>query len=296
MSQLLILSLLLLVSPASSALGKLGHQVVCQLAYQHLSIKKQNKIKALLVTLSAKDQQLIHRYNHSNSAKKITFADTCTWADAIKKDNKYDHYKSWHYLNIARNKTSVTQGTCTKNCVIQAILHHSRQLATAKTPQQRGYALMFLGHWLGDIHQPLHVSYADDLGGNQRRISTTQGACNNLHWLWDACLITVNLDTTINTTQSPYRRLLSKLSAQWHTAPISQWQQENVYQWASESLALIRSAAFKYCKITQQDHCHKLTATVIHLPRSYLVTYQPILEQRILQAAVRLNGLLSAAL
>ena len=296
MYKVLILSLLLLVSPASVALGKLGHQVVCQLAYQHLSINKQNKINALLVILSAEDKQLINRYNYRNSQNKITYADTCTWADAIKKDNKYDQYKPWHYLNIARNQTSVTQGSCTKNCVSHAILHHSRQLATAKTPQQRAHALMFLGHWLGDIHQPLHVSYADDLGGNQRRISTTQGKCNNLHWLWDACLITANLDTKINTIQSPYMRLLSKLSAQWHSAPISIWQQENVYQWASESLALIRAPAFTYCKITQQDHCHPLTAKVIHLPRSYLVKYQPILEQRILQAAVRLNGLLSAAL
>jgi hypothetical protein len=27
-------------------------------------------------------------------------------------------------------------------------------------------ALKFLGHWVGDVHQPLHVSLEDDRGGN----------------------------------------------------------------------------------------------------------------------------------
>jgi hypothetical protein len=31
---------------------------------------------------------------------------------------------------------------------------------------QKLASLKFLGHWVGDIHQPLHVSFEDDRGGN----------------------------------------------------------------------------------------------------------------------------------
>jgi hypothetical protein len=48
-------------------------------------------------------------------------------------------------------------------------------------------ALKSLGHWVGDIHQPLHVSFLDDRGGNTIR---TSGQCpGNLHAVWDNCLV-----------------------------------------------------------------------------------------------------------
>ena len=40
--------------------------------------------------------------------------------------------------------------------------------------QTRG--LEFLGHWVGDVHQPLHVSFKDDRGGNA---ILEQGPCDN---------------------------------------------------------------------------------------------------------------------
>src|SRR5262245_45147476 len=48
-------------------------------------------------------------------------------------------------------------------------------------------ALKFLGHFTGDIHQPLHMSFEGDLGGNQVNVS---GLCSrNLHSAWDTCLV-----------------------------------------------------------------------------------------------------------
>jgi hypothetical protein len=34
------------------------------------------------------------------------------------------------------------------------------------TQAQKLASLKFLGHWVGDIHQPLHVSFEDDWGGS----------------------------------------------------------------------------------------------------------------------------------
>ena len=59
--------------------------------------------------------------------------------------------------------------------------------SSTATEQQRPEALKYVGHWVGDIHQPLHVSFEDDRGGNEVGVS---GLCSwNLHAVWDSCII-----------------------------------------------------------------------------------------------------------
>jgi hypothetical protein len=47
---------------------------------------------------------------------------------------------------------------------------------------------MFLAHFVGDVHQPLHCGHADDLGGNTIIVHwyTRKG---NLHHVWDVSVI-----------------------------------------------------------------------------------------------------------
>src|SRR5215470_7524440 len=80
-------------------------------------------------------------------------------------------------------------------------------------------SLKFLGHWVGDIHQPLHVSFADDRGGNHIRAS---GSCvNSLHTVWDACIIEKKLR---DDPQTVARDLLDGLPqserAAWVAVPV----------------------------------------------------------------------------
>ena len=49
-------------------------------------------------------------------------------------------------------------------------------------------ALEFLTHFVGDIHQPLHVSYADDRGGNSVEVHFFNEK-TNLHECWDTKII-----------------------------------------------------------------------------------------------------------
>jgi hypothetical protein len=48
-------------------------------------------------------------------------------------------------------------------------------------------ALKFPGHWVGDIHQPLHARFQDERGGNHVR--TLGSSCESLHTLWDSCIV-----------------------------------------------------------------------------------------------------------
>jgi hypothetical protein len=59
--------------------------------------------------------------------------------------------------------------------------------SNSANPAQKLASLKFFGHWVGDIHQPLHISFKDDRGGNN---ITVVGECQGeLHAAWDSCLV-----------------------------------------------------------------------------------------------------------
>ena len=49
-------------------------------------------------------------------------------------------------------------------------------------------ALKFLVHFIGDMHQPLHVGRGEDRGGNSIRVRWF-GESRNLHSVWDSAII-----------------------------------------------------------------------------------------------------------
>lgn len=285
-------------TPAFS-LGKLSHQLVCQLSYDLLPSAKQQKIDELLSQLSIKDQKRINKYNRNKENQKITFAESCTWADAIKKDKSFNHFKPWHYLNIERNTLSVTKETCSENCVTAAIPFHKNQLISAENAQEKAEALMFLGHWLGDIHQPLHVSFSSDYGGNRNKIKPLVGRCENLHWYWDECLlysIPKKEDKAGDFDYLAFKTaVFQQLSHILASSPKTQWADSDMTDWANESLTLIREKEFNYCQLSA-DNCLSKQNDKVVITEAYHQHYQAILHKRMLQAAVRLSSLLSQAL
>ncbi len=276
-------------SNPSFALGKLGHQIVCQLAFEHLPLAEQTQISTLLKIIPKKHQHLINNYNYKKQDSPITFANACTWADAIKRLENFRSYKPWHYMNVPRNHIKIKANDCSKNCLPKAILKHQQILAQTKGDAnwQQVQALLFLGHWLGDIHQPLHISFADDLGGNNVKFSHLSTKCNNLHWYWDECILYKGKNSKA--------KWLALLTNKWNQHAQPNWQTEQVWQWADESFQLVKSTSLNYCQLNNQGSCQALTEK-IRLPENYLTLHQIIIERRLLLAAQRLTKILTATL
>ena len=276
-------------SNPSFALGKLGHQIVCQLAFEHLSLAEQTQISTLLKVIPKKHQRLINSYNYKKQDSPITFANACTWADAIKRLESFRSYKPWHYMNVPRNHIHIKANDCSKNCLPKAILKHQQILAQSKGEAnwKQVQALLFLGHWLGDIHQPLHISFADDLGGNNVKFSHLSTKCNNLHWYWDECILYKGRNSKV--------KWLTLLTNKWNQHAQPNWQTEQVWQWADESFQLVKSASLNYCQLNSQGSCQKQTDK-IRLPENYLTLHQVVIERRLLLAAQRLSKVLEASL
>lgn len=116
------------------------------------------------------------------------FRDACIFPDHPRKR------PSEHFVNLARTSTGLTSSACpvAGNCVLSAIDADSALLASYTDDAKKLESLKFLGHWVGDLHQPLHVSFEDDRGGNS---ITVNGACaGNLHSAWDTCLVLKAVD------------------------------------------------------------------------------------------------------
>jgi hypothetical protein len=291
---LLALIFFVIFTNQSYALGKLGHKLVCQLAFDHLSQANQQKITDLISIMPKQQRQFVNKYNYQHVNSPVSFAEACTWADAIKKQPEYKQFKTWHYLNVPRDTLLIEHDTCHKNCLTKAIAYHQQQFGTAKLPWAKLQAMMFLGHWLGDIHQPLHVSFASDRGGNKNRIITKDKKCSNLHWLWDECLLYQGKNSKKKT--EVFAMLYKKLTQQWQDIEVSNWQQSSIEQWATESLLLTRSPELLYCKINSKNLCISESNRTIRLQNSYYKKHTIVLEQRILKAAVRLTHLIEKSL
>jgi hypothetical protein len=99
-------------------------------------------------------------------------------------------------------------------------------------------ALKFLGHWVGDVHQPLHVSFEDDRGGNNILVT---GECgSNLHSAWDTCLVLKAVGEDVGEAATELMKTITP-------AEIESWTRSEPMDWANESFVIAEQAQTKYC-------------------------------------------------
>lgn len=151
------------------AWGPEGHRIVGGIADLHLNPATKLQIRKLI---------------GRNSLGSIA-----NWADAIKDHPGNTHTKPWHFVTIPEGQD---YHTCTKDPagdVVEAIDRFTSILANPrKTISQRQQALAFVVHFIGDVHQPLHVGKQGDRGGTALDLRWL-GKMTDLHEIWDSKII-----------------------------------------------------------------------------------------------------------
>jgi len=195
-----------------------------------------------------------------------------TWADEIKSDPSWNRASPWHYVNVPPGGSLDTAERSDRGDLLEALERFSAVLRDRQAdPAERETALRFLVHFVGDAHQPLHSGYAADRGGNDVLV-TWFGDPTNLHTVWDSKLID-HQDLSF----SEMAELID------HPTPeqIADWQASTFRDWYDESRALL-------------DDVYDLGDRRLGWDYAYRKT--PIVEHRLLQAGVRLAGLLDRLL
>ncbi|MEA2339593.1 MAG: nuclease [Thermoanaerobaculia bacterium] len=288
------------------AWGREGHRIVCQIAFLSLSKEDQKEVERLTKA---------YKPPPDNDFKIEGYPDACIFpdvarsnaVDARKKDATtspwlhFEPFNEWHFLNVDRSVKQIPASACANNCVVFAIEKHSHDLQTAANDQDRAEALIFLGHWVGDIHQPLHISYKEDQGGNKvepvtgfyplPQIPNKPDATLNLHSVWDSGIIRQDL------LGADVIAFAGTLHATITNAQRTAWLASKPLQWAQESYDITTLADVQYCKKASCDAaCQALTAHGRVLTKAYQDEFADDVELRLEEAGTRLASLIHAAL
>lgn len=290
------LTLLLWASP-SFAWGSSGHRAVCEIALRNLTPTARAEVTRLLQSHPA-----ITEAQPLN--KELGWA--CTYPDRTVQGGPTRRSPE-HFVNYARNTQAVTpQSGCgaAHECVDNAILTDLALLRSSfVADRHRAVALMYLGHWVGDIHQPLHNSFEDDKGGGEVK---TSGLCTQgLHNAWDTCILQRRI---LNTNDDPAIPVLQQLAATWG-AQVTEveraaWLSTAPWQWSQESYTITTRPEVQYCVMAQstcrysssQETFNTSTPRTVTLDDAYATMAVPIIQHRITQAGVRLAHLINLAL
>lgn len=259
------------------AWGDTGHEIICEIAFQELTPQARSQVRQLL----------------QQDADFRLFSKACTWPDHPRTR------ASEHFVNLPRSATGLGDDPCPVDapCVVTAIEADLAILSQADASEtDRLAALKFLGHWVGDVHQPLHVSFKDDRGGNA---VLGQGPCgNNLHAVWDTCIIERKLGRDV-------RHVAAELRARVTDAERADWTSTGAKAWANESFAITTAATLRYCVRTETGCWYEQDTEILDLDEekkvvtmdeAYMEAHLPTITQRLTQAGIRLGHLLNRAL
>jgi nuclease S1 len=192
-----------------------------------------------------------------------------------------------HFLNLPRDSAGLSSDQCSlaQQCVLTAILNDQTILASKNaTDANRLLALESLGHWVGDIHQPLHVSFEDDRGGNTINVS---GCARNLHAVWDRCLVEYAVGRDVVKAAS---NMMTTITPDM----LNQWTKSTPRDWANESFTIAKAPTTRYC-VMHGPSCDPMAETLI-IMSEYLESNKPVVREQLQKAAVRLAHLLDTAL
>lgn len=190
-------------------------------------------------------------------------------------------------MNLPRDASGLAD-TCggASKCVVSAIGMDFGVLASKSSSQPaKTESLKFLSHWVGDVHQPLHVSFQDDRGGNEIPVF---GECDKgLHAKLDTCLVVAVLGRD---TKAAAAALMASITP----AKMEAWLQSTPRDWANESFKITESETTRYC-VRQGGGCEKPTVSV-NVDADYIRDNAPIVREQLQRAGIRLAHLLDLAL
>ncbi len=153
----------------ASAWGQKGHDVTAYIAEQHLTPATKAAVDSIF-----EGRSMVYWAN---------------WLDNASHTMDYAYTKTWHYKNIDADRTYEDAPANPAGDVVQGIKQQIEFLSDETiSPEKANLALKILVHLVGDMHQPMHMGHATDLGGNRVKVKYF-GRENNLHSIWDSSLV-----------------------------------------------------------------------------------------------------------
>lgn len=205
MKKLLIFALF--ISFNSFAWGPTGHRIVGKIAENHLENRTKKALEKILGIES--------------------LAIVTNWADFIRSDVSWARANNWHFVTIPEGQTYETIEKDPHGDVVEAIGRFQKVLKDKKsTLEEKQHAVKFIAHFVGDIHQPLHVGKEGDRGGNNVKVKWFNSD-TNLHHVWDDDIIEYQ-----KLSYTEYAEMLDKVKKE----DKANWQEDDISVWVKEAM------------------------------------------------------------
>ncbi|KAE9600190.1 hypothetical protein Lal_00046149 [Lupinus albus] len=278
--QLVAIVSLVLLLPNTEGWGKDGHAIICKIAQSRLSNNAADAVKQLLPDYAENDLSAV-----------------CSWADSVR------FYLHWsgplHFADSPDNlcnydfdRDCKDQSGVKGRCVVGAISNYTDQLLTynskskAKGEYNLTQSLLFLSHFMGDVHQPLHVGFTSDKGGNTIDVHWFRRK-ENLHHVWDVNIIETAEERYYNSNIDDFTAAIEKNITKgwaddvkgWETCDDNQTACPNVY--ATEGIKAACDSSYK--GVTEDET----------LGDDYFESRLPLVQLRLAQGGVRLAATLN---
>jgi len=251
------IAIALLSSVTAFAWGPEGHSLIARIAEGQLTPAARSRVTAIL-------------------AAGQTMASIASWADDVRRSRPES--AGWHFVDIPIEKPHLDmERDCPKgNCIVAKIADLKKTLLDAETPpEQRREALMYLVHFMGDMHQPLHCSDHNDRGGNSVRVVFYERQ-TNLHSLWDSGMLG---------RLAPADQLFPVLARE-AARRRKKWSRGTVPEWAEDSHRAAQKMVYA-----------RLPKVAPGTPESLGTVYEkkadPLIEEQLEKGGVRLAAVLN---
>jgi hypothetical protein len=285
--------------PVCTGWGWEGHQIVGRIAEGLISPSVAAKVDAILKNDTCGP--------YAPCQYGATLSGCAGWADQIKGVSKWRWTSPTHYLNTPDSKdlkscsyeyardckdSTLGPGYCITGAInnVTTQLFHSVNTACA---------LKFLVHYVGDVHQPLHVGFGGDRGGNDETVNWYGQSAGTypfeLHGVWDYDIIEKFQDYEYPEMKNQWESYAAALSKNLTAAQASAWGKCDdslsscVDDWARESIAYACSNSY-----VGADGTTVLAFTKNHsLADPYFYRNIELIHQRLQQGGVRLAAILN---
>lgn len=234
------------------AWGQKGHDTTAFIAENHLTPATRHAVDSLL-----EGKSMVYWAN---------------WLDNASHTPPYAYTKTWHYKNINAGERYEEAQANPAGDAVTALKAQIETLDSGNAPfEESNLALKILIHVMGDLHMPLHMGHATDLGGNRTKVKYF-GRDTNLHSVWDSSLPESAHKWSYTEWQQQIDRAPAELEAEVVSGTIDNWAKQTV---------ITCDAVYKY--FSQVDN----------ISYNEVADWTPVVERQFLFGGLRLAHVLN---
>lgn len=232
--------------------GQKGHDTTAHIAERHLTPTARAAVEELI------DGHSIVYY--------------ANWMDNASHTDEYAYTKTWHYKNIDEGLDFDEAPKIPEGDIVRALDQQIKLLSDPNASKdERSLALKMVVHFLGDLHQPMHMGRASDRGGNSHHVKFFNRD-TNLHSSWDSSLP----EAAHKWSYSEWAEQLDRLTPEQQAAIAA----GNPESWAKETYGIAKDV-------------YAGTPEGTKISYDYISEWTPTVEQAFLKGGIRLAHILN---